>query len=163
MLSVKQQREKQHKIERAQHAILARNQLLSLATTNNDGTPHINTAFFAYRDRDLFFLSNIRARHCKNIRKRSWVAVTIFDSHQKWNDDKAGVQIFGHAERCDVALNEIARKEYASRYRAYGSYIKSLKGPPDPSFRFFVIHTDKYVLLDEKSFGEEVYVKSPDI
>ena len=150
----------QRKIEESRHAILACTQLLSLATVNDDGTPHINTAFFAYRDHDLFFLSDVRSQHCRNLQKRPPVSVAIFDSRQKWNDDKVGIQIFGRAEACDVKASEVAQKEYASRYRAYRSYLRSLKGPPDPSFKFFVIHSEEFVLLDERRFGEEVYVRS---
>ncbi len=149
-------------ILKAKRATLNRTALCSMATINNDGTPHINTAFFCGDGGEIFFLSDKRSMHCRNIEKRPRIAIAVFDSHQNWDADKAGMQIYGEAYECDDTSSISAQKLYAKRFPKYASYVKSQKGKSDPHYKFFVVHIHRFTILDEKRFGEETYISSSD-
>ncbi|HSC70444.1 MAG TPA: hypothetical protein VLH58_03775, partial [Candidatus Methylomirabilis sp.] len=71
--------------------ILTANSLCSMATRSEAGLVDINTAFFSVAaDLTLYFLSNPRAGHCRNLLHIPQMAVTVFDSHQHWGDSHAG-------------------------------------------------------------------------
>ncbi|MBI2617739.1 pyridoxamine 5'-phosphate oxidase family protein [Candidatus Gottesmanbacteria bacterium] len=70
--------------------------LLNLATVSKK--PYICTVFYAEdASGDLYFISEPKSKHCKNISGNTSVAVAIFDSHQRVADKKKGVQIEGNA------------------------------------------------------------------
>jgi uncharacterized protein YhbP (UPF0306 family) len=149
---------KRDAIQRSFAKVLKRTALLSMATVNKDGSPHANTAFFVHTRNKLYFLSDVRSTHCKNIVRRSKVAAAIFDSHQKWDCDKSGIQLFGHGAICSRRQESFARKLYAARFPTYAAYVKDPGGESDPNFRFFCIGIEKVVLLDEGALGEEHFV-----
>jgi uncharacterized protein YhbP (UPF0306 family) len=156
--SVKKPVVKRDAVLRSFKKVLERTQLLSMATVNKDGGAHSNTAFFVHHKSSLFFLSDVRSTHCKNITRNSKSAVAVFDSRQKWNSDKLGIQLFGRSEICADKEESLARKLYAARYPAYASYLKQSGGIPDPNFRFFGFRIEHFVLLDEEAFGEENFL-----
>lgn len=153
-------RHKKGEVLKSRRYILDQTALFSLATVNDDGTPHINTAFFCSQGDELFFLSDIRSTHCQNALKRPQVAVSVFDSRQNWNADKAGIQIFGTAGVCRDKSAALAQKRYAERFPKYAAYVKSQKGRIDENSQFFSIRIARYKILDEKRFGEENFVSA---
>ena len=148
-------RKNKAEVLKSRRHILDQTELCSLATVNDDGTPHINTAFFCSQGDELFFLSDIRSKHCQNILKRPQVAISIFDSRQNWNTDKVGIQIFGEASVCHDKSAVLAQKKYAKRFPKYATYVKSQKVQIDENFQFISIRILLYKILDEKRFGEE--------
>jgi uncharacterized protein YhbP (UPF0306 family) len=146
------------KLNSSFRAILGRTSLCSIATVDSRGVPHINTAFFAYEGSYIYFLSDIRTKHCKNLVVRPNVAITVFDSHQSWTSEKAGIQLFGKAGRCRGRLALRAQNTYARRFPAYAMYVRSREYVPDLNFHFFAVRIDRFTILDEKRFGEEKYV-----
>src|ERR1700722_19094081 len=83
--------------------IIKETHLCSMATINPDGTSHINTAFFCFNeDLDVYFVSDWRTKHCRNLTQKPKVALTIFDSHQKWGDSLRGIQLFGEGFATDA-------------------------------------------------------------
>ena len=149
-----------HEMLKSRQQILNKTALLSLATVSDDGSAHINTAFFCNQDEELFFLSDVRSVHCQNLLRRPHVAATVFDSRQSWSADKAGIQISGTASICRDASAALARKRYAKRFPQFASYLKSQRGHLDKHLQFFAIHIVRYKVLDEKKFGEEIYVSA---
>jgi|SRR6185437_2100975 len=139
--------------------ILERTALCSIATVNKDGSPHLNTAFFARKNDSLYFLSDISSRHSKNIKRNPKVAAGVFDSRQEWNSDKIGLQLFGRCTVCVGREDDLARKVYAKKFEDYAAYIKKEGINTDPSFRFFVFRIERFIVLDEKAFGEENFLK----
>src|SRR4051812_42116476 len=80
--------------------IIKSTQLCSMATTNADGTAHINTAFFCYdQNLNIYFVSDWHTKHCRNFVERPKTALTIFDSHQRWGTALRGMQFFGKASK----------------------------------------------------------------
>ena len=75
--------------------------LCTMATVNQDGTAHVNTAFFcADSEWRMFFVSDDNTRHSQNINERSSIALAVFRSDQDWDDWKTGLQLFG---TCEIA------------------------------------------------------------
>jgi len=99
--------------------------LLSMATVNEDDTPHINTAFFACMGigLDMVFLSDPNTKHIKNIAARPDAAITVFSTQQDWDDDKLGLQLFGKV--INVKDNEtiLAYQAYRKAFPAYAEWI----------------------------------------
>ena len=135
--------------------------LCSMATVNQDNTAHVNTAFFcvdsAWR---LFFVSSESARHSRNIKERSSMAVAVFDSDQDWDDWKVGLQLFG---TCTVARGRdaaLGAKLYKKRFPSYKKWLHELGRAVGhsgaPPFFMFIPHSLK--VLHEDVLGEEMFV-----
>ena len=102
--------------------ILDRNPLCSMATRSEAGVLTINAAYFAVGPGlELYFLSNPRSSHCRNLAHAGHVAVAVFDSRQEWGEPHAGLQLYGgpvppgHAEQ--------ARSLYAARFPRYFDFV----------------------------------------
>jgi len=141
--------------------ILNENKLCSIATVNADGTSYINTAYFCFDEKlNFYILTDPNSQHCKNIEINNSVAMTVFDSHQPWDDDLQGLQING---KCKMAkgmhlINGTTR--YLKRFAGLSELIKH----PDDfakgalKSRIYIIETNWIKLFDEKTFGEETYI-----
>ncbi|MCH7726537.1 MAG: pyridoxamine 5'-phosphate oxidase family protein [Planctomycetes bacterium] len=106
--------------------VLEENHLCSIATVNADGTSHINTAYFSFTDvSNLYFLSNPRTAHCRNIASRGNVSLTICDSRQPWGESLLGLQLFGESSL--AAGDDVARAEhsYSARFESYKTWIEN--------------------------------------
>ena len=69
--------------------------LMSLATAKNN-KPWSNTAYFAAdNDLNLYFVSPPSADHSKYLSKNKYIACSIYDSRQKVNSQKEGLQLKG--------------------------------------------------------------------
>ena len=142
-------------------AVLDENRLCTISTVNEDGTAHVNTAFFcADSEWRMFFISSNRARHSKNVDARPSLAVAVFNSNQDWDDWKTGLQLFGD---CAVARGRDARlaaKLYKKRFSAYAKWLHRLGGTVEygnaPTFFMFVPKSLK--VIHEEALGEETFV-----
>ena len=141
--------------------VLDENRLCTMSTVNQDGTAHVNTAFFCTDSEwRVFFISSNSAKHSENIEARPSLAVAVFDSNQDWDDWKTGLQLFGN---CAVARGRDARlaaKLYKKRFSAYARWLHGLGRTVGygnaPLFFMFVPHSLK--LLHEEVLGEETFV-----
>ena len=135
--------------------------LCTMSTVNQDGTAHVNTAFFCVDSEwRMYFVSSEDTKHSKNIKERSSMAVAVFRSDQTWDDWKTGLQLFGTcaaARGHDVGLGAKLYKKrfpaYAKWLHAFGLVIGHSSAPP-----FFMFIPESLKLLHEEVLGEENFV-----
>lgn len=135
--------------------------LCSVATTGLDALAHINAAYFCYTDEmELYFVSDPGTKHGQNIAVQPWIAVAIFDTNQPWGEALRGLQLFGECRLASVVESTTALRTHASRFRAYGEYIKALNPFQRDSspHKFYVFRPASIKILDESEFGEENFV-----
>ncbi|MBI2623781.1 MAG: pyridoxamine 5'-phosphate oxidase family protein [Candidatus Liptonbacteria bacterium] len=123
---------------------LSKNRLMSLATSLRNKT-WAATVFFAYdANCNLFFFSNPRTKHCKDIARNPHVAVTFNQYTGKPNSIK-GLQIIGRASK-------VPRKNLAGAYARYRArYRWADKFASDHAL--YVIRPAKIHYIDQKLFG----------
>lgn len=147
--------------------ILARTQLCSIATVGRGNRAHINTAYFAYSTGlELYFLSDPESLHCQNLLANPSLAMTVFDSSQRWERAGQGVQLFGAGRRTEGRQVDLAAKVYGARFPAFGRWLKNqtAQGRRQAallrSYAFFQFLPDRVKILDETEFGGAVFVIS---
>ena len=143
-------------------AILDGCSLCSIATTNAEGTCHINTVYFAFdQSLTLVFLSDPQARHCQNIGVHPQSAITVFSTDQPWGEvDLKGLQLLGSAFRArgeDANRSELL---YRTRFKVYADWIDNLSAAEKSALtsEFFMFVVSEVTILDEAVFGEETFV-----
>ncbi len=68
---------------------------LSLATTSEDGAPHVAPLFYLAGDAlDLYWLSSARSSHSRNLKRSPSAAVTVYSPARDWKETR-GVQMRG--------------------------------------------------------------------
>ncbi len=140
--------------------ILGNNGLCSIATVTGDSRAHINTAYFCYSDQlELYFLSHPSSLHCRNLSTNSSMAMAIFPSSQKWADPGQGLQIVGTCRQARGFEARKAKQLYGKRFPAYASWSANLsRDNVARAYRFYRFLTSKLKILDEKEFGDGVFV-----
>ncbi len=166
-MTVRQRRERvpKQRIQRSLLHILASNQLCSIATVARGGRPHINTAFFAYSSNlEIYFLSDPESLHCRNLVVNPSMAMTIFNSSQKWDAPGRGVQLFGRGHRTQARLADRAEKVYGTRFPAFARWLAG-RSPAErrqaallPSYALFRFLPTRVKILDEAEFGGAVFI-----
>jgi len=143
--------------------ILEHNKLLSIASISEGNIAHINTAFYAFNDKlVLFIITDPKSTHSLNFEKNDSVAVSIFDSHLKfWEDNMAGLQLFGKCYRTPLLQLITGTHNYLKRFPLFKELVKK---PEDFSkksvtMKLYTIEIERIKLFDEKRFGEEVFIK----
>jgi uncharacterized protein YhbP (UPF0306 family) len=141
--------------------LLQENTLCSLATVRRNNHAHISPVYFCYsEDLELYFLSDPRSLHCQNLLTNASMAVTIFDSSQKWGRDDRGMQFFG---MCSEAKGEYATQAellYGKRFQAFVKWKTAHR--KDLPFRYHFYHfvPREIKILDESEFGGGVFVSA---
>lgn len=104
------------------------NYILSLATF--DGKFLYNTPlFYLFFDQTIFFLSDIKTKHSKDILKNSKVAVSIYHKTKNIKQIK-GIQLLGNCELLKHT-NEVHKSEYLSKiYKLYLKKFSAAKNIP---------------------------------
>jgi uncharacterized protein YhbP (UPF0306 family) len=144
--------------------ILDGTSLCSMATRSEAGTVTINTAFFSVGDDlTLYFLSHPNAAHCRNLTHVSQMAVTVFDSHQRWGEPHAGLQLSGQGGRAPPERMEQARASYAARFTGYFDLVlrvtEASTAPAGPgALQLFCFVPTRLKILDETEFGDGIYI-----
>jgi len=140
--------------------ILRGNLLCSMATVTPRGRAHINTAYFCYSDDlELFFLSDPRSRHCRNLSTNRSMAVAIFSSSQSWEGADRGLQLFGTCGPARGKNAARARRLYARRFPAFAKWRARLEpGDPGNAYRFYRFDARELKILDEAELGDAVFV-----
>ena len=142
--------------------ILGATLLLSMATVRPDGKSHINTAFFAYDDAlRLFLITGPNSAHGKHFSTNPSVAVTVFDSHQKFWTELRCLQLFGNCRQTPLTKLPHALSRFIKRFPVFSELVKS---PADfarkavGDVRLHTITVERLKLFDEPTFGEEVFI-----
>ncbi len=79
-------------------AFLAAHNTLTLATVDDRGLPYAAALFYAEdTDLNIYFLSEKKSAHSRHIAISPWVAATIQDDSQLWQEIQ-GLQLHGRAE-----------------------------------------------------------------
>jgi len=134
------------KLEGVARRLMNASFLCSLATVTPGGRAHINHMYFAWNDRyEVFWYSDPKSLHSRNLDRSSTAAVTIYDSRQVNGRPDRGIQLFG---RAGVATGDEARRVYTRKFRGL-----------DPSgFTAYRFRARTVKLFDEPAFGPATFV-----
>ena len=132
---------------------------LTLATVGNDGVPAAAAVFYAHdADLNLYFLSEARTRHGRNLTVTPQVAGTIQADGQDWRSIR-GLQVRGIASLVPATglahAATIYRRKFAfvDALLATGGSLGVLAGPLVRA-RFWVLRPTWFRLIDNTvSFG----------
>jgi uncharacterized protein YhbP (UPF0306 family) len=162
-ITLKSSRYSSDKLSNSLLAIMEETRLCSMATVDPHDESYINTAFFCFDENlNIYFVSDWKTKHCKNFSKRPSVAITIFDSHQKWGESLRGIQLFGECFATEIDEARKAEKLYGARFRGYAEYRKSIseRERQQSQHRFFVFRAKTVKIFDEDNLGEENFVRA---
>jgi hypothetical protein len=143
--------------------ILNRTSLWSMATISSKNECHIHTAYFSYgADLDCYFVSDTSTEHSRNLLHSPGAAVSVFDSRQPWDSYHRGLQLFGICRRARGREVGKANTVHCARFPDYLKYIDSLspKERKTSPHRFYIFHPTRIKILDERAFGEEVFISA---
>jgi uncharacterized protein YhbP (UPF0306 family) len=140
--------------------ILEANLLCSIATVTAEGRPHINTAYFSYSDAlEIYFLSHPGSLHCRNLLTNPAMAMAVFSSAQRWTEPGQGVQLFGTCEHTSGIFADEAERSYANRFHDYTSWKRVLQDSDlARQYRFYLFRVSRMKILDERAFGDAIFV-----
>lgn len=136
----------------------------SLATVNADGTPHVNACYFAPsqesgREWKLYFISSPKSAHIKNLVRRPSCAIAGFETTQRFGTELRGLQLFGAVRPLSLIESVPAFTLYAKRFPDLLRWAASAQAWFDHfEDRFFEFALTHGKLLDEPTFGKEVYL-----
>jgi uncharacterized protein YhbP (UPF0306 family) len=126
--------------------------LCAIATVAPRTRAHVNTAYFAWSpDFDIVWMSEPDARHSRNLRANSTIAIAVFDSRQTWGEPDRGIQLFGSARQVGGRAVERAQTLYASRFPRFREFDLA-------AYRFYVFRARRLKLFDERALGTGVFV-----
>jgi hypothetical protein len=87
------------------------------------------------------------------------MAITIFSSLQQWHGPDRGLQLFGTCGVASAARARNAESLYGKRFAEYATWKKNLRsGDAARSYRFYHFVVRSLKLLDEKTFGDGVFL-----
>jgi hypothetical protein len=126
---------------------------LALSTVDESGAPAVAAVFYAPDDElNLFFLSEERTEHGRNMLANPRVAGAIHADGQDWRSIR-GVQLRGRATVAAGSELPRAVKTYAARYAFVASLLAGQSGPaaltgPLARARFWVLRPTWFRLID---------------
>ena len=144
--------------------ILSLNPLCSMATRSEAGPVDINAAFVSFgADLTFYFLSNPNATHSRNLTRVPQMAMTVFDSHQRWGESHSGLQLFGPGATVIPDHLEQARASYAARFAGYFDLViraaEAAAAPAGPAaLQLYCFAPTRVRILDELEFGDGIYI-----
>lgn len=139
------------RLRRSVDRILSTNVLCAMATVRG-AQAHINTAYFCYSaDLELFFLSDPRSTHARNVGANPTMAMAVFSSAQVWGEPDAGLQFFGRCAEARGHFAPLAQRLYAKRFRDYDASALD-------EYRFYGFVARRVKVFDERALGGGVFV-----
>ena len=127
--------------------------LCAIATVTADGGAHVNTAYFAWSpDFEIVWLSEPRARHSRNLRANSSVAIAVYDSTQTWGKPDRGIQLFGSAREPRGQNADRAARLYSKRFPAF------TEADDLTAYAFYLLRPRRLKLFDERELGAGTFV-----
>lgn len=154
----------EERLRRSLFRILQETALCSMATVNRLNRAHINTAYFAFsEDLELYFLSDPGAVHCRNLSGNPSMAITIFNSSQRWGKPDKGLQLFGACREAKGRQVAKAERVYGKRFPEYaerttGAHRSKREAPRLRSYRFYRFLPRMVKVFDEREFGSGIFV-----
>lgn len=141
----------QSRMADAARSLLDASALCAIATVSDDGSAHVNTAYFAFSpELDVVWMSDPDALHSRNIRARGTAAIAVYDSTQLWGRQDRGIQLFGSARE----LGSDARDAAALYGRRFSEFDPGQFG----AYRLYAFHPDGIKLFDERELGAGQFV-----
>src|SRR6266705_431647 len=145
--------------------VLFETKLCSIATVARGNRAHINTAFFAYSPRlELVFLSDPGSLHCRNLLANPSMAMTVFNSNQKWEAPGKGIQLFGTGHQTRGRQADHAEAIYAKRFPAFARWMKGTtpaerrQAAQLRSYALYRFLPSRVKILHETEFGGAVFI-----
>lgn len=130
--------------------ILQDGYLMSLATVNDDA-PWVSDVIYVYDDKlNLYWLSEVNARHSKSITNNSKVSATITVSGR--GEPNVGIQLEGNAEKIEGDIFEMAIKHRLKRNKSAPEKEGDILGPSES---WYILKPTKIELIYEPLFGFE--------
>ena len=143
--------------------ILNNNKLLSIATINSKKESYINTAYYSFDEKlKLYIITNPKSNHSINLSKNYSVAVSIFDSHLKfWEDKLQGVQLFGKGYKTPISQLPKGTSCFIKRFPPFKEIVKNPKDfmKKSVTVMLYTLEISRIKLFDEKRFGEENFIE----
>lgn len=93
------------------------------------------------------------------MRENSSVSLSIYDSRQKWGDEKTGLQVFGEAEKISGEKISEVLDLYLERFPELGEWVSKPEEMDKLDSEFYVIRPDRIKIFDEPKFGSETWVR----
>jgi uncharacterized protein YhbP (UPF0306 family) len=141
--------------------LLQENTLCSLATVRRNNHAHISPVYFCYsEDLELYFLSDPHSLHCQNLLTNTSMAVTVFDSSQKWGQADRGMQLFGTCRGVRGENATQAEQLYGKRFPVFAQWKTAQSEDFSFQYRFYRFVPHEIKILDEGRFGGDVIVSA---
>ena len=143
-------------------AIAAATTVLSLATADAAGTPHVNMAFFALGGEfDLFFVSEPSTRHGRNSSARAEAAAAIWLPPPEFGEGLRGMQAHGECGAVVGAEAEAAFEAYRGRFPAFGGdpEVRAAYLDGTGAASLYRLRVARLRLVDEPHLGRRNYVE----
>lgn len=145
------------RLQKSIFRLLQGNVLCSMATVYRLNRAHISHVYFCYSNNlELYFLSYRRSIHARNLNRNASMAVTVFDSSQKWGRPNRGMHLFGTCRETKGKQAENAERLYGARFRAYRKWMEDFEknGKHRASqLWFYRFVPNRIKILDEREFG----------
>ena len=123
---------------------------MTLATTAN-GHPWAAAVFYVHDERlNLYFLSDDKTRHCRELQRQPLVAATVNDDPDDWHKIK-GIQVEGHARKVN---SPIEKTKALTLYLGKFPFVKGFISSP--------LAMLSRVAISGKAFPVDVYKVVPD-
>lgn len=139
---------------------LASHNTMTLATVDEDGQPMAATVFFVNDGFTLYWLSDPKTHHSRNIAANARLAVTVTEDYKDWRKIR-GIQMEGRA-RVLTGVRERAKgmMVYLGKFPFVGEFIKP-EGSMFKKFahklgnvKFYVMEGEQLLFTDnEREFG----------
>lgn len=131
------------------HEVLGSGYLMSLGILDDGGVWVADVIYIYDDDLNIFWMSDLGARHSQAILKRPQVAGTITVSGS--GEDNLGIQFSGMAKKIDGPRFDLALKHYAKRKKPAPKETDDvLEGDS-----WYELKPNKIELIHEKLFGFE--------
>ena len=142
-------------------AIAAGTMVLSLATADAAGTPHVNMAFFALGDEfDLFFVSEPSTQHGQNSSSRADAAAAIWLPPPEFGEGLRGMQVHGECGAVFGTEAEAAFEAYRGRFPSFGGDPEARAAYLDGTgaANLYRLRVARLRLVDEPHLGRRNYL-----
>ena len=150
-----------HRVRKSLLRTLTANELCSIATVTGSGQAHICHLYFCWSsDLEVYFLSDPRSLHSRNLLTNRSMAISVYSSDQPWDRPGHGLQLWGRCGETKGAQAAKAEREYAKRFTGYADYRAHASRETENEFRyrFYRFIPRRIKILDERTFGAGAFV-----
>jgi uncharacterized protein YhbP (UPF0306 family) len=153
-------RRSEKRVRSSVRSILERTPLCSLATVDSRGRAHSSHVYFAYSaECDIYFMSDPNSKHCRHLRNNPSMAISVYDSRQRWGRPDRGVAFHGVCREATGRRRADAESVYGRRFPAYRAWRRTVRpGDAASKWRFFRFVARRVKIFDEPRLGTGVFV-----